>query len=93
MAEKGNCTCQGCKEYAELPVVEGAREIGPPRAKPDIPPYFKWKPMLAANKYWTYLVTCKICKWEKFSDYWNVQDWLWVHFEDNCQKPYKKWNR
>jgi hypothetical protein len=85
-----NCTCENCKSY-ELGKTSGSR--GTPQPKPQIPGQFKWKPMLAADKYWTYLVTCKICKWEKFSDYPNVQEWLWFHHADDCQRPARKWNR
>ena len=87
------CLCENCKLYAQVIQPEGMHEIGPPLKPPHIPGQFKWKPMLAANQYWTYLITCKICKWEKFSDYPNVLEWLWVHYEDNCTKPTQRWNR
>jgi hypothetical protein len=87
------CTCADCTAYALVEQPEGMHQIGGPRKPNQIPGQFKWKPMLAANQYWTYLVTCKICKWEKFSDFYNVQQWLWVHYEDNCQKPFQRWQR
>lgn len=84
------CTCEDCKDF-ETYFQAGSR--GTPKPKPQIPGQFKWKPMLAADKYWTYLVTCKICKWEKFSDYNNAIDWLWFHHADDCQRPSRKWSR
>ena len=91
MTKTNNCTCWGCQAWNELPEEQKNLPAGPPREKPQIPNQFKWKPMLAADRYWTVLVTCKICKWEKFSDYWNAQEQVWFHFDDNCIKPTKRW--
>jgi hypothetical protein len=68
-------------------------QVGPPQARPQIPGQFKWKAMIAGNQYWTYLVTCKVCKWEKFSDYHNAIEWLWWHHADECTRPAKRWSR
>ena len=87
------CTCDNCKAYDAVPKALGATKVGAPQPKPQIPGQFKWKPMLAADKYWTYLITCKICKWEKFSDYPNVQEWLWFHYADDCKNPSKRWSK
>lgn len=88
-----SCPCKGCEAWESLTEEQKQKPPGDPLPKPHIPSQFKWKPMLAANKYWTYLITCRVCKWQKFSDYWNVQEWLWVHYGDNCVKPYEKWRR
>jgi hypothetical protein len=87
------CTCEDCKLYNAVPKAVGITQIGKPRKPEHVPGQFKWKPMLAADKYWTYLVTCKVCKWEKFSDYYNAIEWMWWHHADECTKPARKWNR
>ena len=87
-----NCTCWGCNSWNNLTEEQKALPPSSPRPKPQIPSQFKWKTMLAADQYWTVLVTCKICKWEHFSDYWMAQEQLWFHYDDNCIKPTKKWS-
>jgi hypothetical protein len=87
------CTCEGCKVWEATPKALGATKMGPPLEKPKVPGYFKWKAMPAANQYWTYLVTCKMCKWEKFSDYHNALEWLWWHDADDCRNPAKRWSK
>lgn len=87
------CTCEDCKLYSAVPKAVGITAIGKSRKPEHVPGQFKWKPMLAANQYWTYLVTCKVCKWEKFSDYYNAIEWMWWHHADECTKPTKRWSR
>jgi hypothetical protein len=87
------CTCENCNLYNAVPKAVGATQMGKSRKPEHIPGQFKWKAMPAANQYWTYLITCKVCKWEKFSDYPNVQEWMWWHYADECIKPTKRWNR
>jgi hypothetical protein len=89
---KSVCNCNNCTEIASGTIIDSGTNIGPPQKPKDVPSQFKWKPMVAANKYWTYLVTCKICKWEKFSDFPNAQEHMWFHYADDCKRPYKKWN-
>jgi hypothetical protein len=89
---ESTCTCKNCDDRALATIIESGSAVGAPQPKPQIPGQFKWKPMLAANQYWTYLVTCKICKWDKFSDYPNALDHMWFHYADDCKRPFKKWS-
>ena len=90
---ESKCECRECVQYEAIPKSNLVTKIGPPRKPEHVPGQFKWKPMLAAEKYWTYLVTCKLCKWEKFSDYYNVQDWMWFHHAEDCKNPSKRWTK
>lgn len=86
------CTCNDCKLYAEVEQPNGHYKMGAPLKPKYVPGQFKWKPMIAGEKSWAYLLTCKICKWEKFSDYYNAEEWMWFHHADDCKRPYKKWS-
>ena len=57
-----------------------------PLPKPSLPYQFKWKAMASGDESWLYQIKCKICKWEKLSDFYNVQEWAIVHSSFGCQR-------